>query len=406
MKEEIKLINVKNGYDLCIIGVYAAGGVASFIYQLWRYLNKKGINTLLVTDFGELNLEPKSDAINMNQGNFKLIKPLLEVLNRINLKNIYVVQIDTVPFFLPLIKKYTSVLHIEYWPHELQLAISRLKSIYPYFEQELLSNPGQINSFWEKLIKYPMEFDNRWNNKIYLICYWLSLFYADYIGLWIEKHLKIWKSLLANTLVDTKKLFFLPPMIDTEMFNTNEKNYHEIKILINGKKTYKHNFWRTLKIIQTCFPEQEVLITGIDSLSQWYEGINLSQLRCLGFVPYNIVPENYRKANTYVLLSESHEGFSVSTLEAMASGCVPIVSTFVANNMANDVIINGQTGFIVRDEKELRKVLKNLSENPAKLKEISLNARRVVETKYSFQKNLKSYRFFKNLLKRRDLNEL
>ena len=50
MKRDLKIINIKEEYDLCIIGFYAAGGVASYIYQLWKYLNKEGVDTLLVTD--------------------------------------------------------------------------------------------------------------------------------------------------------------------------------------------------------------------------------------------------------------------------------------------------------------------------------------------------------------------
>lgn len=397
MKKEIKLINVKNEYALCIVGVYAAGGVASYIYQMWRYLNKKGVKTLLVTDFDELKLEPESDAINIEQGQFGLIEPLVEVLNKISLKNIYVVQIDTIPFFLPLIEKKTSFLHIEYYPHELPLAISQLKSIYPYFEQEFLSNPNLTKSWWEKLIHDTIDFDNRWDNKIYLYCYWLSLFYSDFIGLWIEKDLKVWKSLFANTLIDVKKVIFLPPMIDTEMFNTEEKNYNDIKIIINGKKTYKHNFLTTLRIIQSCLPEQKILITGLDFLPRSAQGFNLSNVRCLGCVPYNIVPQKYRKGNVYILLSESHEGFSVSTLEAMASGCIPIVSTFVADNMGN-IITHGETGFIVNNNKELKDILRVLSENPTKTNEIGLNVRKIIETRYSFNRNLQYYSFFGNLL--------
>jgi len=398
MKRDLKIINIKEEYDLCIIGFYAAGGVASYIYQLWKYLNKEGVDTLLVTDFTELNIEPKNDAINVKQGNFELIKTLLKVLEKINLKQVYVVQIDTIPFFLPLIKKYPSFLHIEYWPHELPLAISRLRSIYSHIERELLSNQSQIETCWKELIKDSVNFNSRWSNRMYLKCYWLSLFYADFIGVWIEKDLKIWKSLFLNTIVDTKKLIFLPPMIDTEMFNMNEKDYSEVKILINGKKTYRHNFLKTLETIKKCLSGKEILITGIDSLTKYYEEADTNHLNYLGFVPYDLVPRNYKIANVYVLLSESHEGFSVSTLEAMASGCVSIVSPFVADNMG-DVVVNGQTGFIVRNNEELREVLKILYENPNKLEEMGMNARKLVEKRYSFNQNLKYYEFFRRLLR-------
>lgn len=401
MSKKIQLINVKNNYDLCIIGIYAAGGVASYIYQLWRYLNKKGIKTLLVTDFSELNLEPETDAINIRQGNFELVNHLIEILSDIDFRNIYVVQIDTIPYFLPLIEKYTSFLHIEYWPHELSLAISRLKSIYPRFEREILSNPNQINGYWEKLMVRAKYFDTRWDDKIYLTCYWLSHLHANFIGLWVEKDLKIWKSLLTNTLADVKKLIFLPPMIDTEMFNRSEKKYQDIKILINGKKTYKHNFWKTLKTVQSYFPEQEILITGLDSLPYSYEGINTVRLKCLGYVPYSDVPKNYELANIYVLLSESHEGFSLSILEAMAIGCVPVVSDFVAANMG-DVIVNGRTGFVISNANELKNIFETLSKDPNKLKEISANARKIVETRFSFHENLRSYKFFENLLRAKE----
>jgi len=223
------------------------------------------------------------------------------------------------------------------------------------------------------------------------------MFYAETIATWIGKNAHLWRTLLSDTCVDPSKVSFLPPMVDTDMFMAVRKDYSEPRIMVNGKKTHRGNFLRTLKIVCDCLPNCEMMVIGLDSLPKECEGIDDSRFEPLGLLPYDCVPENYRSANIYVILFDSHEGFSLSTLEAMASGYVSLVSRFIAGNMDNGIIVDGPTGFVIDDEDDLIHTVQMLSEKPAELERLGLIARRLIEEQYSLNHCFHSHGFFGEL---------
>jgi len=400
MNREMKAVGIRKDYDLLIVGFYAVGGVATYLYQLWNYLNNNGVRSLLVMNFDQIRHLPDHDVINLKNADFSLVGDFLRILMPVTFRKVYIVQLDSIPYFLPLIEKKETFLHMEYWPHELPLAMSRLNASYTIFEREFTRQGRQMMDHWFQLMKYTECFDKRWYNRHYLICYWLSLLHSKWIGLWIKKDLKEWMKLLNKTIVNKEKLLYLPPTVDTEMFRPATR-IGDLSIVVNGRKTHKDNFFYTLMAIQENFIESRcrVFITGIDHLP---ENVRLSQsmqVSCTGFVPYNKQPGNYGKGQLYILLSKSHEGFSVSVLEAMACGCTPIVSNFIASNMGG-IVKNGETGYVITDLKQLRKLLKILKCNPDKMQEIGKRARKAIEEWHSFDR-LRREPFFANLLLRR-----
>lgn len=68
----------------------------------------------------------------------------------------------------------------------------------------------------------------------------------------------------------------------------------------------------------------------------------------VGTIPYEQVSRHYLQ-NDIFLLTSKHEGFSESLLEAMAYGCVPIVSDIKSG--VPELILNGLNGFIITERK-------------------------------------------------------
>jgi glycosyltransferase involved in cell wall biosynthesis len=78
-------------------------------------------------------------------------------------------------------------------------------------------------------------------------------------------------------------------------------------------------------------------------------------VRFVGWIDHESNSEYYNKSLIYVSIPES-DATSISLLEAMAAGCIPVVSDLPANK---EWITDGKNGVIVKDEKEnfLDKVL-------------------------------------------------
>jgi glycosyltransferase involved in cell wall biosynthesis len=108
------------------------------------------------------------------------------------------------------------------------------------------------------------------------------------------------------------------------------------------------------------------------------------RVRLLGRRPVAEMQPLMADCHVYVLLSE-YEGLSVSMLEAMAVGAVPIVHRD-AGGVA-EVLVDGRNGLIVddRDEGFLRAVA-TLHDNIARWEAMSEAARRTIEQDYSVQR--------------------
>lgn len=112
---------------------------------------------------------------------------------------------------------------------------------------------------------------------------------------------------------------------------------------------------------------------------------NLQKVILTGFVPHSEI-HNYMMAGDIALMPlppwEPHCGIGNVTLELMALR-IPIIATDVG--MLREVIIDGKTGFIVKDDivKEMVQKINLLIENPDLISKMRINARRMVEQDFS-----------------------
>ena len=100
------------------------------------------------------------------------------------------------------------------------------------------------------------------------------------------------------------------------------------------------------------------------------------------YIPLDQMPSFYRRIDIYVCASAS-EGFSLSVLEAAASGR-PVISTRVGG--CEDLIIDGVNGFLVdRDVNAIREKVKLLRDDGELAKKMGLMNRHIVEQLWSWK---------------------
>jgi glycosyltransferase involved in cell wall biosynthesis len=121
----------------------------------------------------------------------------------------------------------------------------------------------------------------------------------------------------------------------------------------------------------------------------------LEQISFSGYVPREEMPDKYRQADIFVLPSYN-EGMSNALLEAMASG-LPVVVTNVGGT---EELVDTGNGYIFEagNAEELKNILKEISENPERLKTMGENSRKRAKA-FDWEKISLAYlKLFKDLV--------
>ena len=100
-------------------------------------------------------------------------------------------------------------------------------------------------------------------------------------------------------------------------------------------------------------------------------------------------------ADIFMMTSIS-EGISISLLEGMSSGLVPIVTDVGGNS---EIITHGQNGFLFESKNTLQgtQLLEEIFKSKLLKCEISINARQTVETRFSFKTMMNNYNPLHNI---------
>lgn len=136
-------------------------------------------------------------------------------------------------------------------------------------------------------------------------------------------------------------------------------------------------FIRSIPIIIKEFPNVKFVIAGEgperEKLEKEVDNLNLrSSVKFIGRILHKEMPELLTTSDIYVSTS-LYDGTSVSLLEAMASGCFPVVSDIPSNR---EWIEDGKNGFLfpVDDENTLaKKILQAIHDNELRKKARKLN---------------------------------
>jgi glycosyltransferase involved in cell wall biosynthesis len=104
----------------------------------------------------------------------------------------------------------------------------------------------------------------------------------------------------------------------------------------------------------------------------------------LGLVAHEKMTDIWAGSDVSILFSE-YEGISISMLESMGQGCVPVVTDVSGSREA---IIHGETGFIVRigDVDSMAKIINTLELNRAVVEQISNACILAIRDRYDFDR--------------------
>lgn len=224
--------------------------------------------------------------------------------------------------------------------------------------------------------------------------YKFKLFWMN-LNLWMlktcdivtTKGSKITKYLIENG-IDEKKIFEFNGFINTKTFCISKRSEREIDILFVGTFRRLKGPDKIVKIIKRLsvkFPNIIAIFLGDGYLFNQVK----KQIITLGLTNNIFLKGHvkdtvkfYQKAKILVIPSRS-EGLSTSMLEAMACGCVPVVSnvgnmTEAAHNEINSFVVDDYT-----DIDTFVKYVKILLENSNRRDEMAQNAIQTVKTYYS-----------------------
>lgn len=140
------------------------------------------------------------------------------------------------------------------------------------------------------------------------------------------------------------------------------------------------------------FPSAKFIIAGRGSkeadLKKMAEGLGISRnIDFIGLISQDELPEYLRSSDLYVSTSLSDAGIASSTAEAMACGLPAIITDFGDNKQW---VKDGESGFLMplKDYKFLAGKIVFLLRNPQKRLELGNSARRVIEEKNNYYKEM------------------
>lgn len=168
--------------------------------------------------------------------------------------------------------------------------------------------------------------------------------------------------------LDEHNVEMIPHGVDTEWFHPREKlhpdvNSEKMTLLYVGRLGARKGLDMLLRSL-SCLenPDIELLIAGTgrheERLRRLSNELRIAdQVRFLGYVPNDELPELYSSADIFILPSR-YEGFGLVLLEAMACG-TPVIGTDAGG--IPTAIADGRTGIVVeRDAQDLSSAIELL----------------------------------------------
>ncbi|MCD6593524.1 glycosyltransferase family 4 protein [Candidatus Bathyarchaeota archaeon] len=190
-----------------------------------------------------------------------------------------------------------------------------------------------------------------------------------------------------------KEIIVVPNGVDIELFESVEKNTQPEKptILYVGRLAYRKGLQvlvRAMPFILKEFPNARLIIAGKGYMDGFIrmliKTLNLEgNVRMLGFIPDEKLPELYASSSLFVMPSLYCESFGITLLEAMASGR-PVIASNVGG--IPEVVKDGVTGLLFKrgDAEDLAdKIIKVLSDRNL-ARSLASNAKELVKERYGW----------------------
>ena len=233
------------------------------------------------------------------------------------------------------------------------------------------------------LITYHCPYDTHYND---LFSYYKKNFKNIFINSLSQAH----ADKAANIPFD----FVVHNGIDTSNFTFNEKtkNFLLFSGRINSdkgtdiaiqvaKKTNKH-----LNIIGQKFYSKKIAIKFWDTKIDPF--LN-KKIKYCGFIPYKKTTKYYQNAKALLFLNRWREAFGLVMIEAMACG-TPVIA--INRGAVPEIVRDGITGYIVKNEKEAIKAVKKIYSMPEdEYTKMRQACRKHVEQNFTIEKMVDNY---------------
>jgi len=184
----------------------------------------------------------------------------------------------------------------------------------------------------------------------------------------------------------SKNVVFRPNWVNEQVFK--DSNRTQERILMVGRLEEQKNYEFAFKSIQKTSLKLDIIGTG-KMEKKLYEMSLKSNINVefLGNIDYVLLSKLYKEYKFFLLVSK-FEGNPKVLLEAMSSGCIPIVSNIV-NNL--EIITDGQNGIVVDIYKEAPDLYNLLIKNSLEydFEKIKNNALKTIKDIYSKEEAIK-----------------
>jgi len=188
--------------------------------------------------------------------------------------------------------------------------------------------------------------------------------------------------------IDPSNISAFNGSINTNIYNSKIEQNRNIDLIFVG--TFRelkgpNRFVMIVKALSRLYPDIKAIMLGDGDL---YKS-TLSLINNVG-LEHNIVLKgyvedtyNYYQQTKIIIMPSQNEGLSTAMLEAMACGCVPIVSNV---GCQNEAVKHRYNGFLVENYQDIEKYvyyIKYLLTNPNQLNTMSTRCQNFIERKYS-----------------------
>lgn len=171
----------------------------------------------------------------------------------------------------------------------------------------------------------------------------INVIYNAIEDFWFEKE---------TVIVDKPRLVFLG-RVGGDVFNVKLKGVDRLISIYNK------------------FPNLEkisIMATNTDKLNDWMDDNIINHKSLMNLDKLDIVENLNKLGGSFILITSRYEGFSLSLVEAMSQGLIPITYSV---GIAPEIIENNNNGFIVKTIKAAEKIINNLYDKPKELERLS-----------------------------------
>lgn len=219
--------------------------------------------------------------------------------------------------------------------------------------------------------------------------YNLAVLFDDWIDQYLCVSSRIKETLVYEYGIPEDKVSFLHQPVD--LLRDHRKNYNvagPLRLGIASRLTKEQKrcdlIPELIRYLEDCSADYVMSIAGDGELSEpindYIKANDLSEkVRMLGYLGKEEMNDFWKGQDVYINISE-YEGTSLSMLEAMGSGCVPLVTDVSG---VRDYISDGYSGFVfdIGDLRHIAEKVRDLSLNRSRLQELGSAAKQEVFSK-------------------------